>query len=92
MVFDLEKATLAELDAMPKALRTSGIAVSALILARRIDSGASSDRDLNGLAGQYRQHMNDLRANAPGERKGDTTDDTRSRIEENRQLHLVAGE
>jgi hypothetical protein len=89
---DLETATVKELKTMPPALATSGIAVSALILARDIDearANGTSARDKTPLHGQYRQHMITLREASPGERKGDTTDGTRERIEKNRQLHIV---
>lgn len=89
---DLEAATAKELKTMPTALATSGIAVSALILARDIDEArvaGISARDKTPLHGQYRQHMNDLRAASPGERKGDATDAARERTERNRQLRIV---
>jgi hypothetical protein len=82
---DLETATDRDLKAMPAALGKGGIATSALILARRIDASGSTDRDASSLHGQYRQHMNDLMAAAPGERKGDTTDQLRARREERMQ-------
>jgi len=76
-----EKAAYDELKTMPPALRKSAIAVSALILARRIDANASTDRDATGMHRELRMHMETLADRAPGERKGDSTDEVRARRE-----------
>jgi len=85
-----ELATYNELKTMPAALRRSAIAVSALILSRRIDAQDSTDRDATGLHRELRMHMDDLRDMAPGERKGDATDEVRARREA--RLTAVVGE
>lgn len=88
-----EAATDADLRALPAAMRKSGIATSARILARDIDAAGANGvtvRDKVGLHHEYRMHMERLADSAPGERKGDVTDAVRDRTERNR-LRVIGG-
>jgi len=77
----IELAVGRDLRAMPTALRASALAASALDLARDLDETEMTPRDKAGIARELRMHMNDLAAQAPGERKGDATDEVRERRE-----------
>ena len=77
----IELAVGRDLRAMPTALRASALAASALDLARDLDETEMTPRDKAGIARELRMHMNDLAAQAPGERKGDSTDEVRERRE-----------
>jgi hypothetical protein len=80
----IELAVGRDLRAMPTALRQSALAATALDLARDLDSAdrdGMTKRDKAGHARELRMHMTDLAAQAPGERKGDSTDEVRERRE-----------
>ena len=77
----VELAVLRDLKAFPDDLRKGGIAAAALKLARMIDIGAMSARDLSAMAAQVRMSLVTLREIAPGEAKGDHTDEVRERRE-----------
>lgn len=76
-----EAALARDLKAMPAALRSGALAVTALGLARDLDEGGMTDRDKTGVARELRMYVADLTAMAPGERKGDSTDEVRARRE-----------
>lgn len=78
-----ETAVLRDLAALPDDLRKGGIAAVALGLAQDIDSGAGgmSPRDKTGMYAQLRMAMVTLREIAPGEARGDHTDEVRERRE-----------
>jgi hypothetical protein len=84
-----EKGVRFTLSQFPAALRKGALAVTALGLARDMDTVTMTPRDKAGHAAQLRQHINDLTAQAPGERKGDVTDEVRARRE---SRMLAAGE
>ena len=76
-----EKAVLEDLKALPADLRKGAIAAVALGLARDLDDGDMSARDKAGMYAQLRMAMVTLREIAPGEAKGDHTDEVRERRE-----------
>jgi hypothetical protein len=76
-----ERGVLADLKAMPDALRKGTLAVTALGLARKLDAGDMTDRDDTGARRELRMHVMQLYDLAPGERKGDSTDELRERRE-----------
>lgn len=84
-----EKAVLEDLKALPADLRKGAIAAVALGLARDLDDGDMSARDKAGMYAQLRMAMVTLREIAPGEAKGDHTDEVRERRE--RRLSQQAG-
>jgi hypothetical protein len=88
----IELAVGKDLRAMPAALRQSALAATALDLARDLDAGGMTPRDKAGHARELRMHMNDLTAMAPGERKGDATDEVRARRERRMEADRQAGE
>ena len=77
----LEEATYSDLSRYPAAIRDGGVAQLALDLARLMDIGDILPRDRAALAQQYRQCMDNLRLQAPGDIKGDLTDELRQRRE-----------
>lgn len=76
-----EKGVLEDLKAFPAELRKGGIAAIALLLAIEIDTVPMSPRDKAAMAGQVRMAMITLREIAPGEARGDRTDEVRERRE-----------
>jgi hypothetical protein len=66
---------------MPAALRGGAVAATALKLARELDTLPMTPRDASGHARELRMHMTQLAEMAPGERKGDVTDEVRARRE-----------
>lgn len=76
-----ETAVLRDLKALPEDLRKGAIAAVALTLARELDDGDMSARDTAAMAAQLRMAMVTLREIAPGEAKGDHTDEVRERRE-----------
>jgi hypothetical protein len=78
----IEAATAFELKMMPEALRKGAVAAAALRLARELDGPLPmTPRDTAGHARELRMCMTLLAEQAPGERKGDTTDEVRARRE-----------
>ena len=69
---------------MPAALAKSAIAASAVSLALDLDAGGMTPRDKAGHERELRMCMMTLAEQAPGERKGDITDEKRARIEQTR--------
>ena len=78
---DNEKAVLRDLQALPDDLRKGAIAAVALGLARDLDQGDMTARDKAGMYAQLRMAMVTLREIAPGEARGDHTDEVRERRE-----------
>jgi hypothetical protein len=72
---------LRDLAALPDDLRKGGIAATAVRLAIELDGGGMSPRDLAATAAQLRMSLVTLREIAPGEAKGDHTDEVRERRE-----------
>ena len=87
---DREKAYARDLKALPPALRASGLAAVILDLSRDLDAGGMTPRDKAGHARELRMHWETLAAAAPGERKGDSTDEVRQRRE--RRMAAAAGD
>lgn len=84
-----ETAVLQDLKALPGDLRKGAIAAVALGLARDLDTGDMSARDKAGMYAQLRMAMVTLREIAPGEARGDHTDEVRERRE--RRLSQQSG-
>jgi hypothetical protein len=78
---DNETAVLRDLKALPEDLRRGGLAVLAVTLAKELDAGGMSARDTAAVAGQLRMALVTLREIAPGESRGDHTDEVRARRE-----------
>jgi hypothetical protein len=78
---DNETAVLRDLKALPEDLRKGAIAAVALGLARDLDEDGMTARDKAGMYAQLRMAMVTLREIAPGEAKGDHTDEVRERRE-----------
>lgn len=76
-----ETAVQRDLKALPEDLRKGAIAAVALGLARDLDDGDMSARDKSGMYAQLRMAMVTLREIAPGEARGDHTDEVRERRE-----------
>jgi hypothetical protein len=77
----IELAVLHDLSGFPEEFAKGAIAAAARKLAREMDMGYVIGRDAAGHAREIRQAMTVLREMAPGERKGDATDDLRARRE-----------
>jgi hypothetical protein len=77
----IEQAVMADLRNFPDEFAKGAIAASARRLARELDMGMVIGRDAAGHAREIRQAITTLREMAPGERKGDATDDLRARRE-----------
>lgn len=77
----MEEAVLADLEQLPPNMRRGGIAAVALMAARVLDEGGLAPRDAAGYAREVRLALAQLREMAPGEVKGDVTDEVRERRE-----------
>jgi hypothetical protein len=77
----VEAAVARDLKMMPAAMRGGAIAATALKLARELDTLPMTPRDAAGHARELRMHMAQLAEMAPGDRKGDVTDEVRARRE-----------
>lgn len=77
----VETAVARDLKAMPPALRGGAIAAAAIKLARELDAMPMTPRDAAGHARELRMCMMQLADLAPGERRGDVTDEVRARRE-----------
>lgn len=77
----MEAAVQAEVNLYPAELRTTPLAVGAVLLARRFDAGLPS-QDLAVVAREIRITLRTLGAKAPQEREQSTRDDLRKRREE----------
>ena len=81
-----EKGVRADLRKMPEELREGGIAAGIIGLAQDLDRGFVIGRDAAAHAREIRQGLMVLREMAPGDRKGDKTDE----LAEKRQRRLSA--
>lgn len=77
----MEDAVKSDLAELPESMRNGGIAAVALYSARLIDEGGLPPRDAAGFAREIRLSLAQLREMAPGEVKGDVTDEVRERRE-----------
>lgn len=84
----VEAAVARDLKAMPAALRNGAIAAAAAKLAHELDAMPMTPRDAAGHARELRMCMTQLADLAPGERKGDVTDEVRAR----REARMASGE
>lgn len=66
---------------MPVSMRRGGVAAVARLAARVLDEGGLAPRDAAGFAREVRLALAQLRDAAPGEVKGDRTDEVRERRE-----------
>lgn len=78
-----EDAVLSDLSRLPEDMRSGGVAQVALFCARQLDQppGMITPRDAAGFARELRLSLAQLREMAPGEVKGDVTDEVRERRE-----------
>lgn len=77
----MEDAVQRDLAELPDGMRRGGIASVALMCARILDEGGLAPRDAAGFAREMRLSLAQLRDMAPGEIKGDMTDEVRERRE-----------
>jgi hypothetical protein len=77
----VEAAVLTDLARLPDDMLQGGVARVAVFCARALDSGGLSPRDAAGYAREIRLALAQLRDMAPGEVKGDHTDEIRERRE-----------
>lgn len=77
----LEESVRADLAEMPLKMRRGGVARVALSCARILDQGGLSPRDAAGFMRELRLALAQLREMAPGEVKGDVTDEVKERRE-----------
>ncbi len=77
----LEESVRSDLASLPPAMRRGGVARVALWCARTLDEGGLTPRDAAGFAREMRLALAQLRDMAPGEVKGDITDEVRQRRE-----------
>jgi hypothetical protein len=84
----VESAVLNDLARLPQDMRQGGVARVALYCAQQLDEGLLSPRDAAGYAREIRLALAQLREMAPGEVKGDATDEVRAR----RERRLAGGE
>lgn len=77
----METAVLADLAQLPEDLRRGGVAQVALFGARQLDEGPLPPRDAATFMREVRLALAQLRDMAPGEVKGDITDEVRARRE-----------
>lgn len=77
----MEESVKVDLAQLPEAMRRGGVAHVALRCARIIDEGGLTPRDAAGFFREMRLALAQLREMAPGEVKGDTTDEIRERRE-----------
>lgn len=77
----VEQAVRSDLAELPEKMRKGGIAAVALMSARVLDEGGLAPRDAAGYAREIRLSLAQLREMAPGEVKGDVTDEVRQRRE-----------
>ena len=76
-----EKGVRHDLRLLPGELRKGGIAAGIIGLAQDLDRGFVIGRDAASHQREIRQGLTVLREQAPGDRKGDATDDLRERRE-----------
>lgn len=77
----VETAVLTDLAELPPKMRKGGIAAVALYAARALDEGGMAPRDAAAFAQRVQVALVQLRDMAPGDVKGDVTDEVRERRE-----------
>lgn len=77
----LEESVMVDLAMLPSAMRRGGVARVAVMSARILDEGGLTPRDAAGFMRELRLALAQLREMAPGEVKGDVTDEVRQRRE-----------
>lgn len=78
----VEDSVLHDLSRLPPDMREGGVARIALFCARQLDQpGLLAPRDAAAYARELRLSLAQLREMAPGEVKGDVTDEVRARRE-----------
>jgi hypothetical protein len=77
----VEDSVLHDLGRLPADIREGGVARIALYCARELDTGGHAPRDAAAFARELRLSLAQLREMAPGEVKGDITDEVRERRE-----------
>lgn len=75
----MREAVEKDLSQLPDSMRRGGIASVALMCARILDEGGLAPRDAAGFAREMRLSLAQLREMAPGEVKGDATDEVKLR-------------
>lgn len=83
----IEESVKADLTEMPVKMRRGGVAKVAISCARILDQGGLSPRDAAGFMRELRLALAQLREMAPGEVKGDITDE----VKERREKRLAEG-
>lgn len=78
----LEESVRTDLAELPEKMRRGGVARVALSCARVLDQGGLSPRDAAGFMRELRLALAQLREMAPGEVKGDATDELKQRREQ----------
>jgi hypothetical protein len=77
----LEESVRNDLAGLPDNMRRGGVARVAIMTARALDEGGMSPRDAAGFARELRLALAQLREMAPGEARGDITDEVKQRRE-----------
>jgi hypothetical protein len=77
----LEESVKNDLDALPGNMRRGGVARVAIMCARVLDMGGLPPRDAAGFARELRLSLAQLREMAPGEVRGDITDEVKQKRE-----------
>lgn len=87
MIGLMEEAVLSDLAELPEKMRKGGVAAGALRCARVIDEGGLTPRDEAGYVREIRLALAQLREMAPGDVKGDSTDE----VSQRRERRLAGG-
>jgi len=78
----MEDAVRRDLARLPDDMRQGGVAMIAIYCARELDTGGHAPRDAATFAREMRLALTQLREMAPGEVKGDVTDEVRAKREQ----------
>ena len=78
----METAVMSDLEQLPEKMRRGGVAAVAINCARIFDEGGLAPRDAAGYAREIRLALAQLREMAPGDVKGDGTDEVSQRREQ----------
>lgn len=81
MAGDMERAVQVDLEQLPEKMRHGGVAAVAISCARVLDEGGLPPRDAASYHREIRLSLAQLREMAPGDVKGDTTDEVSQRRE-----------
>ena len=77
----VEEAVRRDLMQLPQQMQNGGVAAVALYAASVLDAGGLAPRDAAGFAREVRLALDQLARQAPGEARGDVTDEVRARRE-----------